>query len=78
MSLKEMVKNKVVKFQYYKEGELWYITECGFLFPVPIDDVGTASMNVSDKAILFMRWIRKHLETVKQWEDEKDDIIDVG
>lgn len=66
MSIKDMVKNKKVTFLFYKTGELWYTTECGFEFPVPIDDVGTAAMNAEDKAILFMRWIRKQLEVVKQ------------
>lgn len=66
MSIKDMVKNKVVKFLFYKEGELWYVTECGFEFPVPISDCGTASMNASDKAILFMRWIRKQIDVVNE------------
>ena len=77
ISIKDMVKNKTVTFMFYKEKELWYITEDGFEFPVPIDDVGTASMNKTDKAILYMRWIRKHLETVKSWEEQRDVITDV-
>lgn len=60
MSIKKMVKNKNVKFLYYRNNELWYETECGFQFPVPTNDVGTAHMYASDKAILFMRWIRAH------------------
>ena len=65
MNIKNMIKDKVVNFLYYKEGELWYATECGFKFPVPISDTGTASMNVQDKAILFMRWIRKQIIVVE-------------
>jgi len=65
MNIKDMVKDKKVSFLFYKEGELWYTTECGFEFPVPISDVGTASMNANDKAILFMRWIRKQIDEVK-------------
>jgi len=59
-NIKDIVKNKSVNFLYYKDKELWYVTDCGFEFPVPIDDTGTATMNHVDKAILFMRWIRKH------------------
>lgn len=67
MSIKEMVTgNKQVKFLYYKENELWYETECGFAFPVPIDDVGNATLLAQDKALLFMRYIRKHLEMLAQ------------
>jgi len=65
-SIKDMVKDKQVTFLYYREGELWYTTECGFEFPVPIDDVGTAYMNASDKAILYMRWIRKHMTMLEE------------
>ncbi len=65
-NIKDMVKDKTVTFLYYREGELWYTTECGFEFPVPTYDVGTAYMNASDKAILFMRWIRKHIEFLEK------------
>jgi len=65
-SIKEMIKGKTVQFLFYKENELWYITECGFKFPVPISDTGTASMKSTDKAILYMRWIRKQLDVVAE------------
>ncbi len=62
MSIKEMVSSgKQVHFVHYQGKELWYKTECGFEFPVPIDDTGEAAFASQDKAILFMRWIRKHL-----------------
>jgi hypothetical protein len=59
-NIKEMVKNKKVKFVKYKNSELIYSTECGFEFPVPLSDTGEASFLAEDKAITFMRWIRKH------------------
>lgn len=66
MSVKEMVvNNKKVKFLRYQKGELWYVTECGFEFPVPINDCGDASFEKEDKAMLFMRWIRKHMESIE-------------
>ena len=73
MNIKEMIKNKKVTFLFYKEKELWYTTECGFEFPVPINDVGTASMNAEDKAIMFMRWIRKQIDVVEGIEKDKSD-----
>jgi hypothetical protein len=30
-----------------------------YQFPVPLEDVGTATLLHEDKAITFMRWIRK-------------------
>ena len=62
-NLKDMVSGgKLVAFTHYFDGNLWYITEDGFSFPVPISDIGTATFLSSDRAMLFMRYIRKHLE----------------
>lgn len=66
-TLKDMVSNnKTVSFLYYKDSNLWYKTECDFAFPVPIDDVGTATMLATDKAMLFMRYIWKQLDLVNE------------
>ena len=71
-TLKEMVKdNQKVRFRFYRDGQLWYATECGFEFPVPISDAGTATFLAEDKAILFMRYIRRHLEFLKKSMDQK-------
>lgn len=51
-----------VTFTHYFDGSLWYKTEDGFSFPVPVSDIGTATFLASDKAMLFMRYIRKHME----------------
>jgi hypothetical protein len=67
--LKDMVKdNKRVKFEYYRKKELWYSAENGFLFPVPIEDTGDGTFKAEDKAMMFMRYIRKHLENMKNDE----------
>jgi hypothetical protein len=60
-TIKDMVANgRKVRFAHYKSGELWYVTECAFAFPVPIADTGDGTFLVEDKALLFMRYIRKH------------------
>ena len=65
LSIKDMVKDgKKVRFSYYRAGELWYTTEDGFNFPVPISDTGEATFMNEDKAILFMRYIRKHTDMI--------------
>ena len=57
-----MVKdNKKVRFVQYKHGQLWYETECGFRFPVDTSDTGDGTFLAEDKAIIFMRYIRKAL-----------------
>jgi hypothetical protein len=72
-SITRMVKGTTVTFKYYRDKELWYelsyLDEEGetrvFTFPVPIDNCGSATFNMQDKAMLFMRWIRKHKELVE-------------
>ena len=66
MTIKEMVKDKMVRFVCYRDGELNYKTEDGFEFSVPISDTGTGTFNAEDKAIFFMRWIRKYLEELNK------------
>jgi hypothetical protein len=67
LSVKNMVKdNKQVTFLHFKEGELWYRTEDGFDFPVPVADVGNATMLARDKALLFMRYIRRQMDLLNQ------------
>ena len=65
MNVKDMVKDKVVRFSFYRENELWYVTECDFEFPVPIIDIGNATFLAEDKAILFMRYINKHIKLLE-------------
>ena len=66
MNLKDMVKNgQKVKISSYSSGNLWYVTDSGFEFPVPVHDrkeVGNATFLAEDKAIYFMRYIRKHIQ----------------
>lgn len=59
-SVKHMVSDgKRVFFVRARKGDLIYRTECGFEFRVPFDDMGDASFEKEDKAMMFMRWIRK-------------------
>lgn len=66
MNLKDMVKGgQKVRISFYSRGSLWYITENGFEFPVPVSnrtEVGNATFLAEDKAIYFMRYIRKHIQ----------------
>jgi hypothetical protein len=66
-NIKDMVKDgKMTNFQFYRKGELWYTTECGFLFSVPVDDIGDGTFQCQEKAMLMMRYIRKQIEANNQ------------
>lgn len=57
-----------VTFQYYQDGNLIYRCDDGFQFPVPVSDCGTAKFAAQDKAMLFMRWIRKFMAAINETE----------
>jgi len=63
--MKEHIKG-TVKFQFYRAGHLYYKTETDVTFPVPVSDCGEATFQAEEKAILLMRYIRKHLEAKKE------------
>lgn len=67
IDIKEAVmNNRKVTFSYYRDGALWYITHFGDLFSVPIDDIGNATFLAEDKALLFMRYMRKYNEQISE------------
>lgn len=60
--------NNMVQFQFYRAGELFYKTAYDEIFSVPVYDsheVGEAVFKARDKAILFMRYMRKWNESIK-------------
>lgn len=59
-TVSEIVKtSKVSTLLYYRDSQLWYRTDNGFTFPVPVDEVGNATFYAEEKSILLMRYIRK-------------------
>lgn len=71
-SVKEHVRdNQKVYFQFYRSGVLYYKTELGLIFEVPVTDCGDACFNREDRAMLFMRWIRKQIETIEMENNDK-------
>lgn len=67
-TLKELVNTgQMVHFEHYTVGELWYRVDgyYGFTFPVPVEDTQNGVFLRDDKAILFMRYIRKHRDMLE-------------
>jgi hypothetical protein len=74
-TIREMVQNnQKVAFRFYRDGQLWYATECGFEFPVPISEAGTATFLAEDRAILFMRYIRRYMDFLKKSMEQKNSL----
>ena len=66
MKLIDLVKDQQVHFIFARETQLWYKTTSGFAFPVPFEDMEKGTFLRDDKAIYFMRYIRKHLAKVEE------------
>lgn len=63
IDLKKHVEGNV-NFSFYRAGYLWYKTDSGLEFCVPVSeaDDNSATFMAQDKAIYYMRWIRRYLE----------------
>ena len=67
MKLVELVKGKQATFEQYRDGLLWYKTDDGFAFPVPLSDIGEATtVKRVEKASLFMKYIRAQLKEIEK------------
>lgn len=72
INIKDLIKNNTVKFDNYRQGFFYYNIIYNppelfgdmikYQFSVPLDDIGTSKLLREDKAIIFMRWIRKAIE----------------
>lgn len=65
--------DKKVKFTRFFDGQLWYACEDGFEFPVPVSEAGTATFYPEDRAMLFMRYVRKHMDSIEKAKSELSD-----
>ncbi len=65
MKISDHVKG-LVRFSFCQGGYLYYKTDSGLEFPIPIEDTVGATFLAEDKAIFFMRWIRKHMENLNE------------
>lgn len=65
MNIKDLIKNNVVKFDFYRNGYAFYTLKYNnniYSFPVELNDLGNASIYAEMKAITMMRYIRKAIE----------------
>lgn len=64
MSITDHVKGRA-RFVHARAGHLYYRTDSGLEFPIPFTEMDDATFLSEDKAIFFMKWIRKFLKTVE-------------
>lgn len=66
MKLVELIKENSVSFSHLRKNVAYYNISYNnetFVFTVPLDDIGDGTLLKEDKAILFMRWIKKSLDS---------------
>ncbi|MGI9227885.1 MAG: hypothetical protein ACR2PU_03745 [Gammaproteobacteria bacterium] len=54
--------NESVRFMFFLSGKLWYRTESGFKFPVPIKGTRQSVFLNEDRAKRFYPYIKAHAE----------------
>ncbi|MEM7610276.1 MAG: hypothetical protein AAF270_01200 [Pseudomonadota bacterium] len=63
MNIKEIVKDNTVRFVRYRQGIAYYgvdvPAEGAYVFPVPLEDIGDATLELEDNALIFMRYIKR-------------------
>lgn len=74
-TLTELIKEKC-KFIYFVDKELWYETESGFQFPIPLEDVGTTLFVAEYRGIRLMKWIRKHLGMIETEKSKAQEVFE--
>ena len=67
MDIKEIVRDNTVSFAKYRQGFAYYTVRVpsegeDYVFPVPLADIGDATLLAKDKAMVFMRYIRKAID----------------
>jgi hypothetical protein len=62
-----------------RDGAVWYRTGCGFEFPVPFAEIGTATFYAEDRAPLFIRYIRRQQKYLAMaYADQHDDAVAIS
>lgn len=64
-SIKEIVKDNIVEFSSYRNHTFYYLIKVDndfYQFPVEREDIEGSTLMSTDKAITFMRWIRRSIK----------------
>lgn len=59
MKLTDLIKGRTAVFVEYHGGNLFYDIDGIFRFPVPVDELSGSSIKATEKASVFMKWIKR-------------------
>ena len=69
--------NQTVSFKHFRQGVLYYETEKGLTFEVPASETGTGTFGKVEKAIMFMKWIKRQIQKNEEALNENNDAMHV-
>ena len=71
MNIEKVIQNnESVSFMFFLSGKLWYRTESGFKFPVPIKGSGQSVFLNEDRVNRFYPYIKAHAQKLNEKLDK--------
>jgi hypothetical protein len=61
-----VVGGKTAKFKQYRLGNLYYETQEGFIFAIPLHDLDGVTLGAEEKCSLLMKWIKRGLQEMNE------------
>lgn len=55
-------------FSHYREGHLYYVTDSGFVFAVPVAEVGNGTCCTKEKTMTFLKWVKPQHDAITEEE----------
>ena len=62
MKFIDLIKEQTAHFKFIRFGIMFYETDNGFLFEVPVVDIDNGTFNAEEKAIILMKWIKRQYD----------------
>lgn len=64
-TLKDLIRDgKTAKFKQYRLGNLYYETQEGFVFAIPLQELGESTLLAEERCASLMKWIKRALEEI--------------
>lgn len=64
-NLKDLIKDgKTAKFKQFRLNTLYYETQEGFVFAIPIHELGESTLLAEERCASLMKWIKRALEDI--------------
>lgn len=66
MKLKTLIVGQTATFVEFHSGNLFYEIDGRFRFPVPVEELHGARIGASEKASVFMKWIKRTYNEINE------------